>query len=261
MKIGIAGVGVVGGTLMRWMRRNTNHELFLYDPDKGGMNDDLKQCEAVFICVPVPTVDGDQDLSIVKEIIKSLDVVDVSIVVRSTVLPGTCDRLMDECDNEVFACPEFLTERTCDDDMDKLPVIAGTGHGNTGYVNSLWQSIFFGKDLFLVTNKEAEMIKYAHNCFCAVKVNYFNIIYDQCQRLGIDYEEVKKNVGITGFIEPTHTDVPGHDGKFGFGGGCLPKDLDAFARFAAANNTAECFVSLYTVREENKNYFRKKESK
>ena len=92
-------------------------------------------------------------------------------------------------------------------------------------------NIFIGKKYITMTSLEAEIAKYAHNDFGAVKVTYFNAIYDLCQKLGCDYKHVQNGVLLSGYINRTHTDVPGPDGKFGYGGKCFPKDVNAFCEF------------------------------
>ena len=74
------------------------------------------------------------------------------------------------------------------------------------------------------------MVKYAHNVFGALKVTYFNCIYDLCQKMGMDYESVRRGVLASTYINDTHTSVPGPDGKLGYGGKCFPKDVNAFEK-------------------------------
>jgi len=218
--IAVAGFGNVGSSLVRWFSNHTDHKIKIYDPIKG-FKDKLKDSDFVFICVPVPTrSDNSQDTSILEDVVDKCQGSKGHgpvIFVRSTVLPGTCDRL------GVFAMPEFFTERYAHHDAEVLPILCGL---NEEY--EVMQQLFPGKEITYMTNNECEMTKYAHNCFGAMKINYFNIIYDACKRFGCSYEKVKNNVFLTGFINPEHTTVPGHDGQFGFGGHCLPKDLSAF---------------------------------
>ena len=93
---------------------------------------------------------------------------------------------------------------------------------------SLLKQIFVGKEYICMSSLEAEVTKYAHNVFGALKVTYFNGIYEYCQKLGINYENVHKGVLLSGYINRPHTDVPGPDGKFGYGGKCFPKDVNSF---------------------------------
>jgi UDP-glucose 6-dehydrogenase len=74
---------------------------------------------------------------------------------------------------------------------------------------------------------ESETTKLCCNAFYATKVQVFNEFYYVCQRAGVHYPTMKRLMVRYGWVHPMHTDVPGADGTFGFGGKCLPKDLGA----------------------------------
>ncbi len=216
MKIGLIGVGTVGGTLKKYFQEKTDHDLACHDPDKG-LSDSFEEVEAVFISVPVrPSNDG-QDLSTLKNAVSFAHRFTRNVFIRSTVLPGTNDLL------GTVACPEFLTERFAYNDMCNLPILVGGG-ADIG-------EIFPGKKIIKVSNKEAEMAKFAHNCFGAMKVTYFNMIHEICKSIGADYDNVRNAAMITGYIEKEHTQVPGPDGKYGYGGKCFPENIWAFEKY------------------------------
>lgn len=219
VKIGIIGFGVVGKSLYKWLNKNTSHAICIYDPPLG-LTDKLTHCDYCFFCAPVPTIENDniQDLSILKESLK-LTKTECKFFIRSTVLPGTADRF------DCYSMPEFLTERTAYDDMCRMDII-------TGYDGPL-QHILPGKKIIRVSNSEAELAKYAHNTFGAMKVTFFNFIYKICQRKGLDYERVKEAILMSGYINEPHTMVPGPDGKLGYGGKCFPKDVKAFSDYVS----------------------------
>ena len=251
MILGIIGVGVVGGVLMRWLHKNTAHELRLYDPRKG-MSDKLDKCEALFICIPIPTNEyGRQETAVLELLVEKW--AKVPIFVRSTVLPTTCDNLNKRYNSRCFAMPEFLTERTADADFDSQPILVGT-HDEPE--SQLVRKVFPSKDIAYVRNVEAEIIKYGHNCFGALKVGYFNILSDLCTRSMADFERVKLGILLSGYINETHTQVPGPDGKYGFGGKCFPKDLKAFTQFLVDNKIVGA-ETLSPIQKDNE-YFRSK---
>ena len=74
---------------------------------------------------------------------------------------------------------------------------------------------------------ESETTKLCCNAFYATKVQVFNEFYHVCQQAGVHYPTMKRLMVRYGWVHPMHTDVPGADGTFGFGGKCLPKDLGA----------------------------------
>lgn len=224
MRLGVVGAGIVGGALIRWLKKK-DHDVKVYDSPKN-IHDSFEGVEAIFLCLPVPTLPSrEQDLSLIKETIMKYKNHDVPFFIKSTVLPGTSDRLGRLCKKTVVAMPEFLTERYADQDFEKHEVLCGVP---LNFEKRIVQEIFLGKKVIFVSNVEAEIGKYAHNCFGAMKVHYFNIIYQLAKKHGAHYGNVLAGVFITKFIESHHTQVPGPDGRLGFGGKCFPKDLRAF---------------------------------
>lgn len=216
MRIGLIGVGVVGGTLRKYFEEKTNHELKLYDPAKG-LNDSLEGIDACFISVPVTPSGFGQNLEILTEAVEIAKTHTNFVFIRSTVLPGTNNKL------GTFSMPEFLTERTAYEEMLRLPIIVG---GNK-HACSLAEEIFPDKQIIRMTENEAELAKFTHNVFGAMKVTYFNLIKSMCEHFGADFDTVKVGAFSTGFIEKTHTQVPGPDGHFGYGGKCFPENVQA----------------------------------
>lgn len=244
MVVGIIGVGVVGGTLKAWFEENTAHDIRCHDPYKG-MNDSLDECDAIFISVPVKPAPGGQDHSILAGAVELAKRHTKFVFIRSTVLPGTNDKF------GTISMPEYLTERQALEDMKRYPVLVGPCDLR------LLERLFPNKQFVMVTNTEAELAKFTHNCFGAMKVTYFNMIYKMCSRLGADFENVKMAANITGFVGETHTQVPGPDGHFGYGGKCFPENMRALNQFlqplpleAAFIESIEMLNDLYRTHEE-----------
>lgn len=222
MKIGLIGVGVVGGTLLKYLKEKTTHEVACWDPAKG-LEDDLTGCAAIFISVPVPAGGDGQDLQHLRPSVDLAKTITDQVYVRSTVLPGTNDEL------GTIAMPEFLTERRAYQDFCELPILVGAPLKGKFMPNI--GEIFPEKKIVRVSNTEAELAKFTHNCFGAMKVTYFNIIHATCEKLGANFDMVKLGASLTGFIGEEHTQVPGPDGKFGFGGKCFPENIAAMKNF------------------------------
>lgn len=222
MKIGLIGCGTVGGTLYQWLTEYTRHDVFVKDPLKG-FHDDLKsnKVEAIFISIPVnPGPKGQDQVNLVSAVEQAKQITS-HVFIRSTVLPGTNDRL------KTYSMPEFLTARRAYEDFIKLPLVFGEAP------HDLIQSIFKNKiqtdkKYIHVSNIAAETAKYTHNLFGASKVLYFNIIKQYCDMYEIDFEQVKQAANITGFLGTEHMQVPGPDGKLGFGGTCFGPNLESF---------------------------------
>ena len=239
INVGIVGCGFVGGALKAWLEENNKEcRVFVSDPPKG-MNDDLSGVDVAFVQIHVPTEDdGSQDLTLMKELIRNLP--DVPVFVRTTILPGTSELLSRETGHCVRYMPEFLSERTYLEDFRRQPMVF------TGELDLL-SRIFKGKTFTVMTPLEAEITKYCHNVFGAYKVTYFNAVYDYCRRMGADWARVHAGMLLSGYINETHTVVPGPDGRFGYGGKCFPKDVNAFAKMTKGTSLGTLLAPLHDL--------------
>lgn len=245
-KIGIIGCGIIGNALINWINNNNkNCTILRSDPPKG-FNDDLTNADAIFISIHIPTIKNKQDLTLLESIIEKCP--NVPIYIRTTVLPGTCDMLSKKYKKDVNFMPEFLTERVAQECFNTQPIVF-TNH------TDLLSKIFIHKEYIEMSSLEAEVTKYSHNVFGALKVTYFNGMYELCQKLNIDYEKVRQGTLLSGYINAPHTSVPGPDGSLGYGGKCFPKDVDAFID---ALNGLEIQKLLKTIPEINNKYRNKK---
>jgi UDP-glucose 6-dehydrogenase len=75
----------------------------------------------------------------------------------------------------------------------------------------------------------------ARNSYYALKVSFCNNIYNLCQKNNIEYESFRNYFSNGEWVIDQHTYVPGPDGKLGFGGKCLPKDVTELLNFASQN--------------------------
>lgn len=222
VKVGIVGCGFVGGALKKWLEEhNPSVKIFISDPYKG-YNDDLSSVDVVFISIHIPTeLDGTQDLSVLESIIESLP--RKPIFIRTTILPGTSDYLSKKYSKNIYFLPEFLTERTAYNDFCSQPMIFTAEE-------ELLRIIFIDKKYITMSSLEAEITKYAHNVFGALKVTYFNGIYKLCEKMEANYRKIQQGILLSGYINAPHTSVPGPDGKYGYGGKCFPKDVNALTK-------------------------------
>ncbi len=239
IKVGIIGCGFVGSALKIWLEENNKDvAIRVSDPPKG-YNDDMSDIDVAFVQIHMPTEDdGTQDLTLMKQIIRNLP--DVPVFVRTTILPGTSERLTRETGHQVCYMPEFLTQRTYIEDFKRQTMVF------TGSVDLL-AKIFKGKKFAVMTPLEAEITKYAHNVFGAYKVTYFNAVKEYCEKMGADWANVHMGVLLSGYINETHTNVPGPDGKCGYGGKCFPKDVNAFAKLTAGQPLGTLLAPLHDL--------------
>ncbi len=226
-KIAIMGTGMVGGALDRYFKTQ-NIEAALYDPPKGMDNRTvLGEADTIFVAVPTPYYldrEGFDD-SFLKAAIEAIPVKGKTIVLKSTIIPGTTDRFQELYPQHRFLFnPEFLTETTADYDMchPNRQVVGYTAQGrrDAEKVMGMLPRAPFEK---IVPAKAAELVKYFGNAFYALKVTYANQMYDVCTRLGLDYDLVKDCAKAEPMVGPNHLEIF-HKGYRGFGGKCLPKD-------------------------------------
>lgn len=247
MKVGVIGVGIVGGATAKVFEKV--HEVYLYDKFKPEYNSEenlrnlVTNSEVIFVCVPTPMkITGEIDYSsvhnslnqIIEELIKiERNPQDILVVIRSTAVSGSTDRLTYRYPFRFAFNPEFLREKHAQEDMENTDrvVIGANDEKSKGQLKDIYLAIFPNAEYVLVTRKEAEMIKYAANIILASQVTIANEVYQICKAVGVDYDTVKKAILLDKRIG-RNLDVPGPDGDFGFGGKCFPKDLRALIRLA-----------------------------
>ena len=244
MKIGIIGVGFVGGTTAKVFEKA--HEVTLYDRYKGPHTDPsrLKEAEVVFICVPTPMkpsggIDHSAIYHSVQALIDATSDLDEKplVAIRSTAVSGTTDSLEKEYPPFHFVFnPEFLREKHAFEDMINMNRIVIGANRDEDYrkVEEVYKPLFPEAEYLHVDNKTAEMIKYASNVMLTGQIAIANEIYQVCNAVGVNYDTVKNALLMDSRIA-RNIDVPGHDGDFGFGGKCLPKDLNALIYLAREN--------------------------
>lgn len=252
IKVGIIGLGMVGGPLRRWFEEVRGYQrgqnLFCYDTDpKKGCFDDINKADVIFLAVPTPpNPDGSCSISMVDNAISKV-VGNKIVVIKSTIPPGTTEMFQtSRPDLRILFNPEFLTESQAWEDFlhptrqlvgytekskgDSMMVLNLLPPGN---FSSPWAADY---SRFELTATEAEFVKYFSNIFGAVKVSLSNIIYDLCQAESeqsgrkVDYENIRTAVGADPRNGPAWLNV--HHGSYrGYGGFCFPKDMDGFIAF------------------------------
>jgi UDPglucose 6-dehydrogenase len=165
------------------------------------------------------------------------------VVIKSTVPPGTTQRIADKYDGNLRLCfsPEFLTEANSFEDFKNQSRIIIGGDGARD-VKQMFRKAFPKIPIVITKSETAEMVKYFINCFLATKVTFANQMYDICEFAGIDYDKVCEYALYDNRIGKSHLAVPGPDGDRGFGGHCFPKDLLAMIKFAEHDDVENQFL-------------------
>ena len=196
----------------------------------------VAEAEVVFLCVPTPMgAGGAADLSAVEAVateVRSLLPQGCVVVNKSTVPVGTAVRtaqLLDRPDVTVVSNPEFLREGSAVEDFlnpDRI-VVGCDAQDAAERVAALYARL--GAPTVLTDAASAEMVKYAANCFLAMKLSYVNAIAELCERSGADVQDVTEGIGYDRRIGQAFLQ-PGP----GWGGSCLPKDTHALLQVCAA---------------------------
>jgi len=235
--VGIIGFGMVGRAIQHGFAQIADFRIYDIDEKirENSLEDLYKDSDYIFICVPTPMKKdtGEADTSIVEYYVyKSLQMIEkpnTVIIIKSTIPPGTTENLKRKYKGiRIIFNPEFLTARTSRlDFINSSRIVLGGDREDVDLVEKLYRMRFLHTPIFKTDPTTAEMVKYAANCFFAVKVSLMNEFYQICNALEIDYNEMKKMLLADGRIGNSHMDVPGHDGDFGYGGLCFPKDINA----------------------------------
>ena len=249
-KIGVVGNGFVGKAVKFGFSPSVgcDAEIRVYDkePSKSThtLEETVNESDFIFLSVPTPAnSDGSINISVLEDVLGDIDEVSERnnyILVRSTVVPGTTWALQEKFPSlNLLFNPEFLTERSANFDfINQSRFIIGSGDS---YESALGSELFtklirdrFGDCVSVLecTYETAEMIKYMNNCFFATKVSFMNEMYQIAEKCKVNWEQAVDGFVADGRIGHSHLNVPGPDGKFGFGGSCFPKDVQALRNFA-----------------------------
>jgi UDPglucose 6-dehydrogenase len=218
----------------------------------------VRAADAIFICVGTPPLEsGEADLSAIDNVARQIASASRSpklVIEKSTVPAQTGEQLRhalqvygrtNGATFRVASNPEFLREGTAVADFfhpDRI-VVGVEDAESERQLREIYQPFLEGRfhcpvhepkcpvvpaPVFLVTTiASAELIKHASNSFLGLKISYANLIADLCERLGGNVEEVTRAMGLDPRIGPHFLNA-----GLGFGGFCLPKDIQAFIRLA-----------------------------
>lgn len=228
MKVAIIGYGWVGKAM---------HEIFpdayVYSTDRG-TKEEANKCDVAFICVPTPCpAEGALDMSIVEECVSWCEC--PLIVMRSTVNPGTCDRLSKKYNKRIVMQPEYLGEtpnHPMNNQKARQFIVMGGDPKDRRELIDLYTTVYNANtNIRQVTAYEAEIIKLSENRAIAFKVAQCQELYDVCEKAGIDYYAIRDSV---------YSDDPRMNlwwtfifpGKRGFNSKCIPKDIYAWCAWA-----------------------------
>lgn len=236
MKVAVIGLGRVGMSVKELFGRH--HDVVPFDPTMGipYPEDALSGCDFAVVSVGTPRGSaGEADVSNVRDAVGRVPV--DRVLLKSTVSPGTTDALVAETGKKVVHWPEYVGESAYvnpyfADGVEETPfvILGGAPADRHWFIDRLIPILGPTKTYFQCTALESEVIKYAENAYFATKVTYANELRRICAALGADWHTVREGWILDPRVNPMHTaafaDAPG------FGGRCLPKDLDALIHAA-----------------------------
>ena len=243
MKIGIIGKGFVGSAVANGFDRDVDQ--FVVDPlFHDNTIDDLVKYDPplTFVCVPTPQQDThmDVDVSIARDVLTQLSNLEYKgiVVIKSTITPDHLTTFKKTFKKlKLVYNPEFLTEANSLDDFvnPNMQILGGKWRDceavEKAYIRHSSVKIVPTFKVDLIT---ASLIKYSINSWLATKVIFMNDLHSLFQQSGSNssWEQFTEILQTDPRMGDTHMNVPGPDGKFGFGGHCFPKDTKAFLHYA-----------------------------
>lgn len=209
--------------------------------------------EIIFVAVPTPMKpSGECHTGIVESVLqdiqnsaiklgRSLD--SFIVVLKSTVPPGFTKRMQDKYALRLLFSPEFLTEANAVKDFKTANrVLLGGELEDARIVNKYFEGVWPDRiwnvyedhpdgpvSIVHCDSTEAEMVKLSTNVHLTARVMISNELYLICQKLGVDYDQVKVLTQLDRRIGTSHMNVPGPDGNLGYGGHCFVKDTQSLA--------------------------------
>ena len=239
MKVAIIGMGFVGNSLLNGLKDNVTVKEI--DPKLGTNINEVKDFspEIIFICVPTPmSEDKTQDISIIESVVDEINHLKIQslVVLKSTLLPNHVKEFEKKIPRFIYN-PEFLREKHANEDFINSELIIFGGNQNEAqYLSGFYQdhTKCICNDHIFTDPLTASFIKYTINAFLSVKVIFFNELKElfDASGAGEDWNNFTKYLSKDKRIGSSHMQVPGHDGRLGFGGACLPKDSDALVKYA-----------------------------
>jgi len=220
--------------------------------------DSVNAGDAIFICVGTPPLpNGDADLSAIDHVARMIatEATSPKLVVEKSTVPARTGQELKRALSvygrkanvtfQVASNPEFLREGTAVEDFlhpDRI-VVGVESEGAERQLKEIYQPVLdrtfdcpvhakscpdgAAPSWLVTTINSAELIKHASNSFLALKISYANMVSELAEKLGADIDEVVRAMGLDPRIGRSFLSA-----GLGFGGFCLPKDLQAFVHLA-----------------------------
>lgn len=260
--IGIVGHGFVGEAI-EYSFNLLNIPTIVYDKFKKINNVelvDILNTAMVFLCLPTLYNEAllEYDKTSIYETCQYLDDSNYKglVIIKSTIEPGISQKLSDNYTNlKIIHNPEFLSAKTNKNDYhNQNHIIIGKTNSinddDLNYVICFFNQFYPKAKVSVCSSTESELSKLFCNCFYASKIQIFTEFYLLCKKINIDYNSVIEIMLNNNWINPMHTQVPGHDGQISYGGVCFPKDTNALFQFMKKMNVHSSVLE-HVIAERN----------
>jgi len=219
-RIAVIGCGFVGGTIADALE-NAGNDVVRIDPkyNDNKLEHFVDKIDGAVICLPTPTIDGEQDITLIDKTVIALR--DVRTLIKSTILPN----MLEVYEENVVYSPEFLREAHAKKDFENNQHVLWGGLRSEA---DWWIDRFdcHKKTNIIMDKKSASTIKYVYNCWLATKVAFFHELYSKLDKT-YNYHMIINTLADFENIGPSHMRVK----ELGYDGNCFPKDMEAFAEF------------------------------
>lgn len=246
MKIGIVGLGFVGGAMFKSFELKKVN-VTGYDKYKNvGKLENLLDADIIFLSLPTcykQSIEEYNKTAIDETLEKLNNKFSGITVIKSTIEPETTKKYSLKYNLNLVHNPEFLSAKTCFEDFhnQKHIVLGKAKNCDFKKFNNLvdfYQTNYPEAEISICLSNESESMKIFCNCFYASKIQIFNELYLLCQTNQTNYENVVKLMIKNKWINPMHTKVPNDNGmdvkavpKLSFGGLCFTKDTHALLKY------------------------------
>ena len=220
MRLAVIGCGFVGGTIADALE-NAGNDVVRIDPkyNDNKIEDFVNKIDGAVICLPTPTIHGEQNLTLIDKTVLTLR--NVRTLIKSTILPN----MLEVYEENVVYSPEFLREAHAKKDFKNNEHVLWGGLRSEA---DWWIDRFecHHKTNVIMNKKDASTIKYVYNCWLATKVAFFHELYSKLDK-SYNYNMITTTLADFDNIGPSHMKVK----ELGYDGNCFPKDMEAFANF------------------------------
>lgn len=250
----IIGYGYVGKSMEKIFP-----ESYIYNEGafKRGAAVRVNEHDVAIVCVPTPEDgDGACNTSIVEYVVKWVKC--PYIIIKSTVPPGTTDKLIRKYKKKIVFSPEFVGEGKYWIPEWKYPSATDPSHhpfqviGGNDKVTRVMYDLFLSAvgpavRILQTSARNAEAMKYCDNIYGAMKVVWANEMFESLRAMGVDYRAVRELFLNDPRMSEMHTAV--YVESRGYGGKCYPKDIKAFIEHSKKHHYEPKF--LQSIDENN----------